>query len=68
MGKPASMMSTPNSTKAWAISIFSCRFMLAPGDCSLVSQGRIEYPNSSGFVHDANCPSLPNRDENGASK
>ena len=34
MGKPASMTSTPNSTRAWATFIFSCRFMLAPGDCS----------------------------------
>src|SRR5258708_3139246 len=34
MGKPASMMSTPRSTSAWAISIFSVRFMLAPGGCS----------------------------------
>ncbi len=34
MGKPASMMSTLRSTSAWAISIFSAKFMLAPGDCS----------------------------------
>ena len=34
MGKPASITSTPNSTRAWAISIFSARFMLQPGDCS----------------------------------
>ena len=34
MGKPASMTSTPKATRAWAISIFSARFMLAPGDCS----------------------------------
>ena len=34
IGKPASMTSTPKSTRAWAISIFSVRFMLAPGDCS----------------------------------
>ena len=45
MGKPASMMSTPRSTRAWATSIFSARFMLAPGDCSpsrsVVSKMRI---------------------------
>ena len=34
MGKPASITSTPSSTSAWATSIFSARFMLAPGDCS----------------------------------
>ena len=34
MGKPASMMSTPRSTRAWATSSFSARFMLQPGDCS----------------------------------
>ena len=34
MGKPASITSTPKSTSAWATSIFSARFMLAPGDCS----------------------------------
>ena len=34
IGKPASMMSTPRSTSAWATSSFSCRFMLQPGDCS----------------------------------
>ena len=34
MGKPASITSTPRSTRAWATSIFSARFMLAPGDCS----------------------------------
>ena len=34
MGKPASMTSTPRSCRAWAISSFSARFMLAPGDCS----------------------------------
>ena len=34
IGKPASMMSTPRSRSARAISSFSARFMLAPGDCS----------------------------------
>ena len=34
IGKPASMTSTPRSTRAWATSSFSARFMLAPGDCS----------------------------------
>src|SRR5487761_1798311 len=34
MGKPASMTSTPSAASAWAISIFSLMFMLAPGDCS----------------------------------
>ena len=34
IGKPASITSTPSSTRAWATSIFSARFMLAPGDCS----------------------------------
>ena len=34
IGKPASITSTPRSNRAWAISIFSARFMLAPGDCS----------------------------------
>ena len=45
IGKPASMTSTPNCWSAWAISIFSVRFMLAPGDCSpsrrVVSKMRI---------------------------
>ena len=34
MGKPASITSTPRSTRAWASSSFSARFMLQPGDCS----------------------------------
>ena len=34
IGKPASSTSTPNCCSAWATSIFSWRFMLAPGDCS----------------------------------
>ncbi len=34
IGNPASITSTPRSQSAWAISIFSGRFMLAPGDCS----------------------------------
>jgi hypothetical protein len=34
MGKPASRMSTPNSTSLRAIRIFSGTFMLQPGDCS----------------------------------
>jgi hypothetical protein len=34
IGNPASMMSTPSTARAWAISSFSFRFMLAPGDCS----------------------------------
>ena len=34
MGKPASMMSTPISSRSWAISNFSSWDMVAPGDCS----------------------------------
>ena len=34
MANPASMMSTPNFSNCFAISIFSGRFMLQPGDCS----------------------------------
>jgi hypothetical protein len=34
MGKPASMMSTPISSRSWAISSFSSWVMVAPGDCS----------------------------------
>ena len=34
MAKPASMMSTPSFSSCLAISIFSARFMLHPGDCS----------------------------------
>ena len=34
MAKPASMMSTPSLSNCFAISIFSERFMLQPGDCS----------------------------------
>ena len=34
MAKPASMMSTPSFSSCFAISIFSERFMLQPGDCS----------------------------------
>ena len=34
MAKPASMMSTPSFSSCFAISIFSGRFMLQPGDCS----------------------------------
>ena len=33
-GKPASMMSTPSSTSASAISSFSSTVIVAPGDCS----------------------------------
>ena len=42
IGKPASIMSTPRSTSAWAISSFSCRFMLAPGRLLAVAQRRVE--------------------------
>ena len=59
MGKPASITSTPNSTSAWAISIFSARFMLAPGDCSpsrsVVSKMMIRR---EGFVSCRSCSSL----------
>ena len=45
IGNPASITSTPSCTSAWAISSFSVRFMLAPGDCSpsrsVVSKMRI---------------------------
>ena len=34
IGKPASMMSTPISSSSVAICSFSCRLMVAPGDCS----------------------------------
>jgi len=34
MAKPASMMSTPRSSSAWAMVSFSCVVMLQPGDCS----------------------------------
>jgi hypothetical protein len=34
MGKPASMMSTPISSRRCAISSFSSWLMVAPGDCS----------------------------------
>ena len=34
MAKPASMMSTPRSSRAWAMVSFSCVVMLQPGDCS----------------------------------
>ena len=34
MGKPASMMSTPISSRRVAICSFSCRVIVAPGDCS----------------------------------
>ena len=59
MGKPASITSTPNSTRAWAISIFSARFMLAPGDCSpsrsVVSKMMIRR---EGFVSCRSCSFL----------
>ena len=34
MAKPASMMSTPKRSSWRATSVFSCKFMLQPGDCS----------------------------------
>jgi hypothetical protein len=34
IGKPASMMSTPISSRSCAISSFSSWVMVAPGDCS----------------------------------
>ena len=43
MGNPASIMSTPNSSKTLEIWIFSSRLMDAPGDCS---PSRIVVSNS----------------------
>jgi len=42
IGKPASITSTPRSASACATWSFSLRFMLAPGDCSPIAEGRIE--------------------------
>jgi hypothetical protein len=68
MGKPASMMSTPSCTSAWAISSFSVRFMLAPGDCSpsrsVVSKMRIGRGwvmvagNAAGRVREERKPAM----------
>ncbi len=34
MANPASITSTPKSSRAWAMVSFSCVVMLQPGDCS----------------------------------
>ena len=51
IGKPASMMSTPKSTRACASSSFSCEVHAAAGGLLAVAEGRVEDLDLSHFGH-----------------